>query len=326
MLYGWRREDVLGRIDSQVLQMPSDPAQTAEITAKLASGESWSGEFTVRHRDGFAIPVHWTGAAAHDVSGDAIGYVGVATDLRRFKEAEQQLRQGLRLESIGRLAGGVAHDFNNLLTSIKGITRMMLDDVASGSPMRPDLEEIERSADRAATLTSQLLAFGRRQVLQPRNLDLNEIIRDVEPMLTSVMKFDVDLVLDLDPDLGRARVDATQIAQAIVNLALHARDASPAHASVTIRTLNAELDDFDARQYAYPVRRGSYVVLSVHDAGPALEQEDLEHIFEPFYTMKRPGAGNGLWISFLMFDRFHSLASPVTCPAILFFMLIALPT
>jgi CheY-like chemotaxis protein len=116
-------------------------------------------------------------------------------------------------------------------------------------------------------------------------------------MLTSVMKFDVDLVLDLDPDLGRTRVDATQIAQAIVNLALHARDASPAHASVTIRTLNAELDDFDARQYAYPVRRGSYVVLSVHDAGPALEQEDLEHIFEPFYTMKRPGAGNGLGLS-----------------------------
>jgi CheY-like chemotaxis protein len=116
-------------------------------------------------------------------------------------------------------------------------------------------------------------------------------------MLTSVMKFDVDLVLDLDPDLGRTRVDATQITQAIINLALNARDASPEHGSVTIRTANAELDDVDAKRYAYPVRRGSYVLLSVHDAGPALEPDDLEHIFEPFYTMKRPGAGSGLGLS-----------------------------
>ncbi|MGH7504900.1 MAG: response regulator, partial [Longimicrobiales bacterium] len=292
-LYGYTREEALGRTDSDVVNARANAEQTAEITTKLAAGQCWSGEFIVRRKNGSMLPVHITGSVLHDPAGAPIGYVGVATDLTRSKALEAQLRQAQKLEAVGRLAGGVAHDFNNLLTAIKGTTHLVLDDLALDNPLRVDLEEIRRSADRAAALTSQLLAFSRRQVLQPRVLDLNAIIDDLCPVLERLAGDDIRVDAELEPNLGRVRVDAQQIGHALTHLISNAREAMSGHGRIVVRTTNAELTRADARRYAYDVRPGGYVMLSVQDFGPGVEEDELEHVFDPFYaTRRRAGRGD----------------------------------
>ena len=296
-LYGWTRAEAIGRIDSEVLQARADTEQTAEITARLASGQTWEGDYEIRTKNGVVVPVRITGAAITDAAGQTVGYVGVATDLRRSRDLEARLRKAQMMEAVGRLAGGVAHDFNNLLTSIKGITHLLLDDMPEDHAMRADIEEIRRAADRAATLTNQLLAFGRKQVLRPRVLDLNATLESRVRSLSRLLGDAIELTTDFEAGLGYVDVDASQIAQVVLNLVLNARDAMPQGGRITLRTRNAEVDRAAARRIGVEMRPGPFVVLEVQDTGTGIPPENLDLIFEPFFTTKHPAAGVGLGLS-----------------------------
>ena len=222
--------------------------------------------------------------------------VGFFTDISERKHLEDQLRQAQRLESIGRLAGGVAHDFNNLLTAINGYSDLLLDRLEEGSPLREDLQVIRDAGERAAALTHQLLAFSRKQVLEPKVLDLNSVVARVERMLRRVIGEDVDLVTVPAPELGSVEVDPTQIEQIILNLAVNARDAMPGGGKLTIETANVELDEEYAKQHV-GVTPGAYVMLAVSDTGVGMDAETQRRIFDPFFTTKKKGEGTGLGLS-----------------------------
>jgi signal transduction histidine kinase len=209
---------------------------------------------------------------------------------------EQQLRQSQKIESIGRLAGGVAHDFNNLLTVINGYADLIWLDMGPDNPHRASLMEIRTAGERAADLTRQLLAFGRQQLLQPRVLALNALVLDAIKMLDRLLGEDVELVTDLDPALGRVRVDAGQIDQVIINLAVNARDAMPRGGTLTLQTRNVLLDDAYAEGHVH-IPAGSYVLLAVSDTGIGIAADTLPRIFEPFFTTKEHGKGTGLGLS-----------------------------
>jgi PAS domain S-box-containing protein len=213
-----------------------------------------------------------------------------------LKQSEQRLLQAQKFEAVGRLAGGVAHDFNNLLTAIRGNAELLLMDLPEADPAREDVDEIRRAADRAAGLTRQLLAFSRRQVLQPRVLDLNAVVAEMEKMLRRVIGEDVELVTRPDPALARVHADPGQLEQVILNLALNARDAMPQGGRLVVETANDRLDESLRRRYPYVVP-GAYARLSVADSGTGMDAATLERAFEPFFTTKAAGRGTGLGLS-----------------------------
>ena len=209
------------------------------------------------------------------------------------KELEQQLAQSQKMEAIGRLAGGVAHDFNNLLTVIKSYSTILLD-ALEGDPRREDVEEIAASADRAAALTRQLLAFSRRQMLQPRPIELNSVVTEIEKLLRRLIGEDVVLQTLLEPDLWLVNADPGQIEQVVMNLAVNARDAMPAGGRLTIQTANGTVPALAGDRWLEP---GTYVTLSVSDTGVGMSPEIRTHLFEPFFTTKERGKGTGLGLS-----------------------------
>jgi two-component system cell cycle sensor histidine kinase/response regulator CckA len=232
-----------------------------------------------------------------------MGIVLNARDVTERRAAEEALEQSRRqflqaqkMEAVGRLAGGVAHDFNNLLTAIRGNADLLLMDLAEGSPAREDVREIRRAADRAADLTRQLLAFSRRQVLQPRVLSLNAVVGEMQRMLGRLLAGDVALATRLDPSLGSVVADPGQIEQVVMNLAVNARDAMPRGGELTVETANEDLDPELARRFPYVVP-GRYVRLSVRDTGVGMDRETREQAFEPFFTTKPTGKGTGLGLS-----------------------------
>jgi signal transduction histidine kinase len=212
------------------------------------------------------------------------------------KQLERQLLQAQKMEAVGRLAGGVAHDFNNMLTAILGNTGLLLEGLPTLSPLRPDIEEIQGAAQRAAGLTRQLLAFSRKQPQEIRVLDLPEPVADMDKLLRRLLGEDIEVVTKLTKGLGRVRADASQLEQVVVNLAVNARDAMPEGGRLTIETVNAELDDAYVGEHV-PVQPGPYVMLAISDTGTGMSAEVLAHVFEPFFTTKEPGKGTGLGLA-----------------------------
>jgi PAS domain S-box-containing protein len=212
------------------------------------------------------------------------------------KSLEEQLELSQKLEAVGRLAGGIAHDFNNLLTTIIGFSQLALRRLPADSPVRSNLNEITKAGDRAAALTRQLLAFSRKQVLQPRILELNSIVSELENMLRRVIGDDIVLQTSLQPDLGNIRADPSQMEQVIMNLVVNARDAMAEGGFLTIETSREELDQSYTEHYVDLVP-GSYVKLAVSDTGAGMDQATQDRIFEPFFTTKDEGRGTGLGLS-----------------------------
>jgi signal transduction histidine kinase len=217
-------------------------------------------------------------------------------EISERERAEQQLLQAQKMEAIGRLAGGVAHDFNNLLTIISGYSAPLLEQMDGKAPLRGHVEQIATAADRAAMLTRQLLAFGRRQVLAPQILDLNTVVANMEKMLRRLIGEDIDLATLQDPQLGRVKADPGQIEQVILNLAVNARDAIPRGGKLTLETANVDLDNSYAREHV-AVTPGPYVMLAVSDNGVGMDPPTLARIFEPFFTTKEVGKGTGLGLA-----------------------------
>ena len=222
------------------------------------------------------------------------------TDSKRtaiaLANVEEQFRHAQKMEAVGRLAGGVAHDFNNLLSVVLSYACLVIDELTPEDPVRADVEEIKRAGERGAELTRQLLVFSRRQILEPRIVDLNELIASTEKMLRRLIDAEVALVVTADPALGRVRCDPGQIEQVIMNLVVNARDAMQPGGTLTIETQNVELDGAYAAQH-WGVTPGRYAMFAVSDTGKGMDKETREHIFEPFFTTKGQGRGTGLGLS-----------------------------
>jgi PAS domain S-box-containing protein len=221
---------------------------------------------------------------------------GMAVNITERRHLEQQLRQAQKMEAIGKLAGGVAHDFNNIVTIITGYSDMLLSRIGPENSMRRELEQIKKAGDRAHSLTRQLLAFSRRQMLQPKVLDLNAVVTNLEPMLQRLIGENIELVIELKPGLEQVKADPGQIEQVIMNLAINARDAMPQGGKLLLETDNVELDEAYARRHI-PTQPGSYVRLAVSDTGCGMDAATQSRIFEPFFTTKEQGKGTGLGLS-----------------------------
>jgi two-component system cell cycle sensor histidine kinase/response regulator CckA len=250
----------------------------------------------VQRKDGVTLSAESRVNFLRDAEGRPVGILGVTRDTSERKNLEEQLRKAQRLEAIGRLSGGVAHDFNNILTAVTGYSDFLLMDLGPHDPRRDDLEGIKQAAERAATLTQQLLAFGRKQVLQLKVLDLNSVVANMENMLQRLIGEDIDLATALDPSLGRVKADLGRMEQIIMNLVVNARDAMPQGGKLTIKTMNVALDDDYARRHV-DVEPGRHVMLAVSDAGIGMDEEIRSHLFEPFFTTKEDGKGTGLGLS-----------------------------
>ena len=220
----------------------------------------------------------------------------VLIDVSQRQKLEDQLRQSQKMEAVGMLAGGVAHDFNNLLTIINGYTQLILNNLPGNDPNRHSAEQIMKAGERAAALTGQLLAFSRRQVLQPRVLDVNRLIGTLTTMLRRLIGEDVDLQLALGKDLGQVNADPGQLEQVLMNLVVNARDAMPHGGTLTIETANKDLDETYTRVQA-GLKPGPYILIAVSDTGTGMDEGTKAHAFEPFFTTKGSGHGTGLGLS-----------------------------
>jgi two-component system, cell cycle sensor histidine kinase and response regulator CckA len=256
-------------------------------------------EFRFCRKDG-AIRHCLMSVATIPMTGQMVCSVADITDRKRMEDEreklEDQLRTSQKLEAIGSLAGGIAHDFNNLLSVILSYTAFALEGVRDGDPVRGDLAQVQKAAERAAALTRHMLAFGRKQVLQPVALDLNQIAQGVEKMLQRIVGEDIDLVHQLAPDLGLTLADPGRIEQVLMNLVVNAREAMPRGGRLTIATANAEIDQEHAARQA-GVNPGRYVELAVTDTGSGMDAKTLARMFEPFFTTKEKGRGTGLGLS-----------------------------
>ena len=300
---GYAREEVLGQNPRILKSGHHPPAFYADLYATLGRGQEWHGEMLNRRKNG---ELYWEYASISpivDERGRARQYLAVKEDITERRRADEELRhtqerllQSQKLEAVGRLAGGVAHDFNNLLGVIIGHGELAEAVLPAGHAVRDRLGQVLDAARRAGELTRQLLAFSRRQVLQPRVVDPNAVVVDLEKMLRRLIGEDVRLVTRLDPAVDRVRVDPGQMGQVLMNLAVNARDAMPRGGVLTIATSNWEADDAYARAHR-PMAPGPYVQILVSDDGCGMDEAVREHVFEPFFTTKPETAGSGLGLS-----------------------------
>ena len=279
-----------GRAISILAAWPAEELETAPVAP-----------FRVRHKDGSWRIMEAVGRSVEpDPQSGMILNARDITERVRAQEAlrdtEAKLRQAHKMEAVGRLAGGIAHDFNNVLTAIYGYADLLLDDFEADDRRRSDVEEIRRMAERAATLTRQLLAFSRQQTLQPQVVDLNRVVGDVREMLSRMIGTDIQLFFEPAPDLWPVRADRGQIEQVLMNLSGNARDAMPEGGSLILRTENRVVPGSNAASYD-GLASGEHVVLTVRDTGVGMPEAVRRHVFEPFFTTKGPGEGTGLGLA-----------------------------
>jgi len=273
---------------------PDDVAKVIGLEEKCrASGQPYSAEYRLQARNGTYRWFTDIATVVRDANG-VESLQGVMTDVTETKLLEAQFRQSQKMEAVGQLAGGIAHDFNNLLMVIRGHTDLLLN--SGVEQPREAIKQIQKAADRAASLTRQLLAFSRMQVLQPEVLDLNQVVGDMASMIERLFGSNIELVFETEPELGRVRADAGQVEQVLLNLAVNARDAMPSGGRLTIRTENARFAPGDARPLPI-IGDGDYAALIVKDTGDGMDTETQARIFEPFFTTKEKGRGTGLGLA-----------------------------
>lgn len=297
-IFGFEAQEVIGRNVTMLMPEPFHSSHDGYIRHYLETGErrilERGREVVGLRRDGMIFPMD---LAVSEIT--LIGkrlFSGIVRDISENKDLEEQLRQSQKMEAVGRLAGGMAHDFNNLLTGILGYSELLLDGLAPDDPMREDIEEIDRAGKRGAELVSKLLAFGRKQVLQPQVLEVNTVIQETGKMVKRVIGEDIRLAIRCEPDCGSIRVDPGQMQQMLLNLAINARDAMPEGGKLIIETALADLSAPEGFEQ-YDVTPGIYSMISISDDGEGMNAETKEHIFEPFFTTKEVGKGTGLGLS-----------------------------
>jgi two-component system, cell cycle sensor histidine kinase and response regulator CckA len=279
---------------------PDDRARLASIVDPVLRSrtgpQQWTAEYRWRRGDGVYVQVQERGTVQRDAAGTPVRCIGTVTDVSERAELASQLRQSQKMEAVGQLAGGIAHDFNNLLTAISCNVELLLDALEPDDERREDVLQIREASARAAALTRQLLAYSRRQVLQPAPLDLNATVGNMERLLRRVLSAEVHLATTLEPSLPTVYADSGQMEQVVMNLVLNARDAMPAGGPILISTQQETLHVARAHRFGI-LAPGEYVALAVQDAGVGIEEEVLERLFEPFFTTKGQGKGTGLGLA-----------------------------
>ena len=294
-MFGRARHDAIGQQFGGLL-LPEDARD-----AIVQRGVGHRLETYALRRSGERFPIELS-LSQLDTSNGLLftAWIRDLTDRRAAEEAlrqsEVQLRQAQKMEAVGRLAGGSAHDFNNVLTAIFGYADLLLDGLDGEDPRRADVEEIKRAANRAAALTRQLLAFSRKQVMQPKRVNLNEIIGNIQTLLAKLVGDEIQLRVVPEPSLGDVRADPGQIEQVLMNLAANARDAMADGGTLTIATANADLHEDDATALV-GIETGKFVTLTVSDTGHGIPAQVRPHVFEPFFTTKEQGKGTGLGLA-----------------------------
>jgi len=298
-------ERILGYTDDELQgtrafeQVHPDDRHLVEEAARDARDRrvGRSIQYRMRHKDGTWRTLESSATVVNGSDGQADKLVIVARDVTARKQLEEQFRQAQKMEAVGRLSGGVAHDFNNLLSVIMGYAEFQQERLEPGDTLRASADEILKAGNKAASLTRQLLAFSRQQVLDPKVIDLNNAVADMEKLLRRLIGEDIELRTSLHPNLGRVKADQGQLEQVIMNLAVNARDAMPQGGKLIISTENFVMDESFVRRYPYPVQPGPYVLLSVSDTGIGMDHETKARAFEPFFTTKEKGKGTGLGLA-----------------------------
>jgi two-component system, cell cycle sensor histidine kinase and response regulator CckA len=300
-LFGWPADESVAAGQWADTIHPEDRQRTLERWERAMRDRTpYSAEYRVIWPDG---SVHWIMAVGRcptdPAAGTPVHFTGVVLDLTERRRAEERLQETLRLEAVGRLAGGIAHDLNNMLAAILGFGEILARSLEPNDPRLADVEQISRAAERSARLTRQLLAFARRELIQPRALDINAVIRHAEGLLPPILGENIELVLELEADLGAVYADARQIEQILLNLVLNARDAMPQGGRVTIETRTVQLGPgFGIWSEEDETRlTGRFAMLSVTDTGHGMDAVTLQRIWEPFFTTKPPGKGTGLGLA-----------------------------
>ena len=293
---GYTAEEVIGKTP-RILQGPrTDKTVLHRLRQNLRLGETFEGETVNYRKDGKEFDLEWQIAPLRDAGGKTTHFVSIQRDITARKQLEARLFQSQKMETVGKLAGGVAHEFNSILTAIIGQSELLLGDLPGGSPLAKSAVEISKAAARAATLTRQLLAFGRKQILQPEILDLNRVVAGMEGMLHHLLGSEVGVQIVLASGLQTVLVDAGQIEQVIMNMVINARDAMPNGGKLTLETANISFDPESVGRYP-ELTPGGYVMLAISDTGTGMSPEVKTRVFEPFFTTKGIGQGTGLGLS-----------------------------
>ncbi len=294
---GYSHAEALGQRFPHLLRSYKHPTAFYQaLEATVEAGQVWRGRIINKKKDGAFYTEDAVVTPIRNESGAIVNYVQVSRDMTRELQLEEQYQQAQKMEAVGQLAGGIAHDFNNLLTVMMGYTGLALQKLPSDNPIRSDIEIIQKNAEHAANLTRQLLIFARRQPIEPKVLDLNDIILPINKMMRRIIGEDIEVVTRSGPDLGQIKADPGQLEQVLLNLVINARDAMPDGGKLTIETANVTFDDAYAGRHA-EVTAGEYVMLAVSDNGLGMTKEVKSRIFEPFFTTKETGKGTGLGLA-----------------------------
>lgn len=302
-LHLWGYDDATQVLGKHVVRFWQDEEKAAQVMEMVLTKGGGVGELVAKRPDGSLFPVEFSASLVKDEAGTTAYLMGSFVDITERKRAEEekaklesQLLQAQKMESVGRLAGGVAHDFNNMLSVILGYAALMKSKLPAGDPLMNNVLEIEQAGLRSRDITRQLLAFSRKQIIAPRPVNVNNLLTATQTTIARLIGEDIDLHFFPEKDLGTIKIDPSQVDQIIMNLAVNARDAMPGGGTLTLETENVHLDEAYCRQHLGSAP-GQYVLLVVSDNGAGMDRDTLSHVFEPFFTTKEIGKGTGLGLA-----------------------------